>query len=101
VPVYWPGGVRRRGDVSLVCCVRVEREKACLDTAALVRVVRGSLPSGWNREGLSTVARRAGGPARSSCEASVMGAEPRGRVIRGCVRPVNWAVGLGGTAWAS
>jgi hypothetical protein len=46
VPADWPGGVRRRGDVSLACCVRVEREKARLDTAALVRVVRGSVPGG-------------------------------------------------------
>jgi len=35
-PVYWPGGVRHRGDVSLVCCSRTERGKACPDTAALV-----------------------------------------------------------------
>jgi hypothetical protein len=34
--VYWPGGVRHRGDVSLVCCSRTERGKACPDTAALV-----------------------------------------------------------------
>ncbi len=36
---------------------------------------RGSAPSGRNRKALSTVAARAGGPARSSAEASVMGAE--------------------------
>lgn len=35
VPADWPGGVRRGGDVSLACCVRVEREKVRLDTAAL------------------------------------------------------------------
>ena len=33
-PVYWPGGVRRRGGVSLVCGCRAEREKACPETAA-------------------------------------------------------------------
>ena len=40
-------------------------------------------------EGLSTDAGCAGGPARSSGEAPVMGAEQRGRVIRGCVCLVN------------
>jgi hypothetical protein len=34
-PVYWPGGARRRGGVSLVCGCRAEREKARLDTARL------------------------------------------------------------------
>jgi hypothetical protein len=55
--------------VSLICCSCVEREKACPDTAALVWVVRGSVPGGGNREGLSTVAGCAGGLTRSSCEA--------------------------------
>jgi hypothetical protein len=32
VPVYWPGGTRRRGGVSLVCCSCTEREKASVDT---------------------------------------------------------------------
>jgi hypothetical protein len=50
--------------VSLVCCFRVEREKARPETSArqgVVRVVRGSVPSGGNRKGLSTVA--VGAPA--------------------------------------
>jgi hypothetical protein len=34
VPVYWPGGVRRRGGVNLVCGSGTEREKASVDTAA-------------------------------------------------------------------
>lgn len=42
-----------------------------------------------NREELSTVARHAGGPARSSAEAPVTGVERRGRVICGCVDLVN------------
>jgi hypothetical protein len=46
VPTDWPGGVRHGGDVSLICCSRRERGKACPDTAALVRVVRGSVSSG-------------------------------------------------------
>ena len=36
-----------------------------------------------NREELSTVAGRAGGPVRSSDEAPVMGVERRGRIARG------------------
>jgi hypothetical protein len=28
-PTCWPGGVRHRGDVSLVCCSRMEQGKAC------------------------------------------------------------------------
>lgn len=95
----WSGGVRREGDVSLVCGFCVEREKACRDTARPSQGrVRGSAPSGRNREGLSTDAWRAGGPARSSCEALVMGAEPRGGVVCDCVRSINQAVGLGGVA---
>ena|ERR1700683_3205437 len=54
-------------------------------------VARGSVPSGRNREGLSTVAGRAGGPARSSDEAPVMGAERRSRVIRGLF---VWSTGV-------
>jgi len=87
--------------VSLICCFRVEREKAGLDTSALVRVVRGSVLSGGNREGLSTDARRAGGPARSSCEVSVMETEPRGGVICGDVQTINQIMDLGGVAWAN
>ena len=67
--------------MNLVCGVRREREKACVDTAAVV-VARGSTPSSRNCEALSTVAARAGGPARSSGEASVMGAERRGRTVQ-------------------
>lgn len=86
---YWPDGVRHEGDVSLICCFHVEREKACPDMSAERWVVRGRVPSGRNREGLSTVAGCAGGPARSSRETPVMGVEPRGRVIRGWVRSIN------------
>ena len=77
--------------MSLVCCSCAEREKACPDTAALVWVVRGSVPGGGNREGLSTVAGCAGGLTRSSCEAP---AGHGGRGAKGSghlwfVRPVN------------
>jgi hypothetical protein len=50
-----------------------------------------------SRQGLSTVAGCAGGLARSSDEASVMGAERRGRVVRDCVYPINQVL-LGGVA---
>jgi hypothetical protein len=45
VPADWPGGVRHVGDVSLVCCSRMERGKACPGTA----------PAVWGREGVSQV----------------------------------------------
>jgi len=56
VPTDWPGGVRRGGDVSLVCGFRMERGKARRDTA-----VRGSggereRSKRRTREELSTVA---------------------------------------------
>src|SRR5512135_3438411 len=58
-------------------------------------MARGSLPSGRNRQGLSTGAERAGGPARSSCEGPVMGPEPRGGVVRDGVRSINRAAKAG------
>jgi hypothetical protein len=52
---------------------------------------RGSVSSSRNCKGLSTVAGHVGGPARSSAEASVTGAERRGRIIRGLV---VWPTGV-------
>jgi hypothetical protein len=75
VPAYWPGGVRHGGGASLFCGFRMELGKACDDTIATGAAVRGKASSGRNREALSTVAARAGGLARSSGEASVMGVE--------------------------
>src|SRR6266581_1605386 len=69
-----------------VCGFRMEREKACRDTAPGFsgRGDRESPGAEALRPGRqSTVARRAGGPARSSGDALVMGAERRGRVARG------------------
>jgi hypothetical protein len=70
--VYGPGGARRRGGVSLVCCSCTEREKANADTDDRSL---GLWPPGREREraeekpkALSTDAALAGGPARSSCE---------------------------------
>jgi len=84
VPIYWPGGVRHRGGVTLVCGFRRERGKASADMVPRSGFggARGSAPGGRNREELSTVAAVAGGPSRSSDEAPVMGVEPRGRLIR-------------------
>jgi hypothetical protein len=65
------------------------------------RVVIGSAASGWDRKALSTVAGQAGGPARSSEEAPVVGVEPRGRVACGCVRSINRTSRPGGVAWTS
>jgi hypothetical protein len=60
----------------------MERVKACPDIAAVPFAARGRPPSGGIREELSTVAGCAGGPARSSCEASAYrsggGAKGRG-----------------------
>ena len=70
--------------MSLVCGSRAEREKACPDTAAVSGRREGVPKPGVPRRDVSTVAGRAGGPARSSGEAPVMGAERRGRVVRGC-----------------
>lgn len=69
--------------MNLICGIRMEREKARVDTAvAVVVVARGSASSSRNCEALSTDAKCAGGPARSSDEAPVMGVEPRGRTIQ-------------------
>ena len=84
VPMYWPGGVRHRGGVNLICGSRRERWKADADIVSVwLAGAIGSPPSGRNREGLSTVAAPAGGPSRSSGDAPVMGVEPRGRLVRG------------------
>jgi hypothetical protein len=58
----------------------------------------GASRAAQDREGLSTVAGGAGGLARSSDEAPVMGVERRSRVVRGGVRSINQDV-LGGVAW--
>ena len=91
VPMYWPGGVRHRGGVNLICGSRRERWKAGADMVSVwLAGATGSSPSGRNREGLSTVAAPAGGPSRSSCETPVMGVEPRRRLVRGWFR---WPTG--------
>jgi hypothetical protein len=64
-------------------------------------VATGSAASGWDRKALSTVAGQAGGPARSSEEALVVGVEPRGRVVRGGVGSINRTGCPGGVVWTS
>jgi hypothetical protein len=84
VPMYWPGGVRHRGGVNLICGSRRERWKAGADMVSVwLAGATGSAPSGRNREVLSTVAAPAGGPSRSSRETPVMGVEPRRRLVHG------------------
>jgi hypothetical protein len=91
VPMYWPGGVRHRGGVNLICGSCRERWKVGADKVSVwLAGAIGSAPSGRNREGLSTVAVPAGGPSRSSAEALVIRVEPRGRLVHGWFR---WPTG--------
>lgn len=79
--------------MSLFCCSRMERGKACPDTVAAGGDDR-KLSKRLNRKELSTVAGRAGGPVCSSAEARVMRVERRGRIIRGSlVRPTGDVLG--------
>ena len=68
--------------MSLICGFRMERGKARPETAAQMGGQR-ERSKRQNREELSTVAGRAGGPVRSSDEAPVMGVERRDRIARG------------------
>ena len=86
--------------MSLVCGSRAEREKARPDTAVRSGRREGVPESGVPGRDLSTVAGRAGGPARSSGETPVMGAERRGRVVRGCCFVQSTGI-PGGAAWTS
>jgi hypothetical protein len=79
VPVDWPGGVRHGGGASLICGFRVERGKACPDTAPLLQRREREFFKRLNRKKQSTDAGHVGGPAHSSAEASVMEVERRGR----------------------
>ncbi|MDT5186630.1 MAG: hypothetical protein QOI29_4788, partial [Mycobacterium sp.] len=88
----WPGGVRHVGDVSPVCCSCTERGKACPDTAVRIVADGEREPAKrLTREAVSTVAGRAGGPARSSGEASAGrgGGGAKGPGHPWCVRLIN------------
>jgi hypothetical protein len=92
VTADWPGGVRHVGDVSPVCCSCAERGKACPDTAVGDRGDGEREPAKrLNRKAVSTVAGRAGGPARSSCEAPAGrgGGGAKGPGHLWCVRSIN------------
>ena len=85
-PVYWPGGARHEGGASLFCGFCTERGKAGSDNGACwlflgQQAARGRALGDRNREAQSTDAEFAGGPARSSGDAPVTGAERRGRLI--------------------
>lgn len=69
--------------MSLICCFRMERGKACPDTVSSVQGCKREFSKRKNRKESSTVAGRAGGPVRSSEEALVTRVERRGRIIRG------------------
>ena len=105
MPVYWPGGVRREGGASLICGYYMKRGKACADTAP---VFAGKGGGGGEREctgqqklrGVEYRCGHAGGPACSSDEASVMGVERRGWLIRGLFMRTT-GHGSGGPEWAN
>lgn len=81
-PICWPGGVRHGWRREPGLLLSYGTGEGAFGYCCL-RVATGSVSSGANREGLSTVAERAGGPARSSGEAAVTVVERRGRVVRG------------------
>lgn len=73
----WPDGVRHVGDVSLICCSRTELGKAWPGTAVMTTASwwwwrEGVSQAGRTGEGSSTDPGCAGGPARSSGEASAL-----------------------------
>src|SRR5437763_1909759 len=76
-------GVKAARARSAASTWKVGRRMSILPHLHACGSVRGSAPSGGNREALSTDAACAGGPARSSAEPPVMGGERRGRVIYG------------------
>ncbi len=95
--MYWPGGVRHRGGVNLLCGFRRERWKAGEDKIwPRKRLGDREYLKRQNRERPSTVASPAGGPSRSSCEGPVIGLEPRGRLIWEvfCEQPAGWLEGV-------
>ena len=101
---YWPGGVRRKGGVSLICGSCMEWENAGADTADPRQDVRrgearGSPPDGRTPEVVSTGAARAGGPDRSSWEAPAAWrwGRSQGAGSSGNARSINQPCGLGGT----
>lgn len=104
-----PGGAWRRARIAgqavsgvkvararSAACMRNVGRRALILRPARERDARGSTPSRRNGEALSTVAVRAGGPARSSGEARVMRGERRGRLICDLFARATGACALGG-----
>src|SRR5664280_933984 len=103
--VDWPGGVRHVGVVSLICCSRRERGKACPGTGVpeVLGAARGSVPSG--DEPVRDLVPIWGVLADRFVVAlkfllGAVGVERRGRVICGVVRG-STGMCLGGAAWTS
>lgn len=84
MPVYWPGGVRRRGGASpnQVPVWNVGTPRSDAAGGMLRPPVKESASSSTHCEELSIDAEQAGGPPRSSEETPVMGEERRGRVVQ-------------------
>jgi len=107
--VYWPGGARHVGDVSLVCCFCAEREKACPDTVSCLSCVDGHGREGDSqavsrREGLSTDAVGALTDlfvVAGKLLLDTVGVEPRGRVVRDCVGSINHTLVGCGRSWVN
>src|SRR5690348_14934735 len=78
---WCPACRRREPGLRLLYGTWEGRCRYCL-AASLARTARGSAPTGRIREALSTDAASAGGPARRSDEAPVIGVERRGWLIR-------------------
>ena len=96
-PYCWPGGARRAGGASPVCGLRAETREGARRYCARNGAGReGAHQAAGSGEVLSTVAARAGGPARSSAEARVMRAEQRGRLIWALFARATGAKALGG-----
>ena len=94
-----PACRRREPDLRLPCGTGEGAFRRCPLRWATGR--SAAVRSVGRRRRESTVAGRAGGPARSSGEGLVIRLERRGRVIRGDVRSINSGAAGGGVAWTS
>jgi hypothetical protein len=103
-PADWPGGARRTGGMSLVCCSCTEREKASVDTAGrsngppAPRPRQGTCRGSNRRHEVPLPRPPADRPVVATKRLLAgVGAEPRGRLTR-TVRLFNWAC-PGGDEW--
>src|SRR5438034_7987806 len=95
-----PAWRRREPGLRLLRGTWEGERRHCRPAPGLGWVARGSVPGSRNCEALSTVVALAGGPARSSGEAPVMGVERRGRLIWGLFARATGGVAAGGGGWA-